>query len=118
MNIASPKTAGFIGLLLIVSCALALPAAAKDRWPTRRISSPATIRAESRGAPAAAAFHALCPCPDGPSRAVSARRAAIRSSRTFDWADASIGAAFAAMLGLVVALALSRRRQMHGHLTS
>jgi hypothetical protein len=78
INRASLKVAGLIGLLLVVLCALALPASAKALWPVPGLGSPATVRADSRGN--------------------LGKREAVHPSGTFDWADASVGAAFGAVL--------------------
>ena len=118
MHITARRTACYVGLALTVSCALTLPAAAKDGWPARRIGSPATVGAERRGASAAATFRVACPCPDGPTRVAVARRVPTPSGRAFAWAGAGIGAGVTGMLALSVALVLGRRRQTHAHLTS
>ena len=74
MHVAAYKTGVLSALLLIISCALALTAPARDKGSARQIGSSVTVRANGRVVSSAPAFRVLCPCPDGPSRVVTVRR--------------------------------------------
>jgi hypothetical protein len=144
MNIAPRRAACSTGLLLVTLSALVSPASAKGPETAYRVTPPEAVTARPSECPCFVAggppgglpvLIALRATGTGevhsggdrvvgrlgePAAAVQSRETSIQPSETFDWADASVGAGFMAMLGLLVAggALVSSRLRLHRQMTA